>query len=524
MKQWLSTTDVPSKKHGMLLWRALTGDAKLLISHFRDEDLLHWDAGQRIFDVLAQAHKHVSEFEEQDDFDNAFYKLHGERNQTLLQFANVARAACLKHDAYGYPLPDRTKGMIFLKLAKIPMHLEDHIMAKTNGSRNFSDLLEAIQILARRPMSQVSSSFPSYNYDWEDSTNATESYDIDDHDAVDNDGYYDEYDEPEDHDGEWIDMSGIPEDATFEEPGLACMLENLQKGRKGSSKGFRRGKKGWSEGASSDFLKAGKGGRPENYKQVRLKLRSDRLNRGWKDQPTQGTNKGRGRSQLAQVDDLLTRTRCFKCGELGHLAKDCPQNREPTTKSETFFSGMVYNDSCNVHPRNDFCADHPRDKSRAGVSRNEFRADDDSRNEPSTYVDSRNGLCVEVDFQRDDETFLDVRKDDVTFLDVQTDGVTLPVPCSSSSFSLGSVVVVGPRENVCSDMKLESDGGTDDSSSGPLAKPAEMKRLVGIAVANGTPIRVAYKDVRKRMRIEARRQKELDEEVEPEVVLDSFLN
>ena len=84
----------------------LTGDAKLLISHFRDEDLLCRDAGQRIFDAVVQAHKHVSEFEDQDDFDNAFYKLHRERNQTLLQFANVARAAYLQHDAYGYPLPD----------------------------------------------------------------------------------------------------------------------------------------------------------------------------------------------------------------------------------------------------------------------------------------------------------------------------------------------------------------------------------------------------------------------------------
>ena len=36
LKEWLSTTDVPPEKHGMLLWRALTGDAKLLISHFRD--------------------------------------------------------------------------------------------------------------------------------------------------------------------------------------------------------------------------------------------------------------------------------------------------------------------------------------------------------------------------------------------------------------------------------------------------------------------------------------------------------
>ena len=82
-------------------------------------------------------------------------------------------------------------------------------MAKTNGSRNFSDLLDAIQILARRPMSQVSSSFPSYNDEWDDGTNATEYYDTDDHNAVDNDGYYDGYDEAEDKDGERIAMSGI---------------------------------------------------------------------------------------------------------------------------------------------------------------------------------------------------------------------------------------------------------------------------------------------------------------------------
>ena len=112
--------------------------------------------------VLAQAHKHISECEDQDDFDNAFCKLHLERNQTLLQFANVARAPYLKHDANGSPLPDRTKSTIFFRQAKIPGHLEDHIMAKTNGSRNFP-LLDAIQILARRPMSQVSSSFPSYD-------------------------------------------------------------------------------------------------------------------------------------------------------------------------------------------------------------------------------------------------------------------------------------------------------------------------------------------------------------------------
>ena len=300
----------------MLLWRALTGDAKLLISHFRDEELLRWDAGQRIFDVLVHAHKHTSEFEDQDDIDNAFYKLHRERNQTLLQFANVARAAYLKHDSHGHPLPDRTKGMIFLRQAKIPGHLEDHIMTKTNGSRNFSDLLEAIQVLARRPMSQTSSSYPSFNDDWTDSTYVTEYYDMYDFNDTEDDGYEDEYNEFEDYDCEWIDMSDIPEDMTFEEPELACILESLHKGKKGSGKYHRRGRKGFGKGEFRDkkvFGKGefrdkegGKGNRSENYKQVRLKLQGDRLNRGWRDQPTRARYKGRYRPQFVHVDDLLT--------------------------------------------------------------------------------------------------------------------------------------------------------------------------------------------------------------------------
>ena len=56
--------------------------------------------------------------------------------------------------------------------------------------------------------------------------------------------------------------------------------------------------------------------------------------------------------------------------------------------------------------------------------------------------------------------------------------------------------------------------------SEPLVNSPETKRLMEIAVANGASIRTAYKAVRKLLRIEARRRKELDEGVEPEVVLD----
>ena len=49
------------------------------------------------------------------------------------------------------------------------------------------------------------------------------------------------------------------------------------------------------------------------------------------------------------------------------------------------------------------------------------------------------------------------------------------------------------------------------------------RNMMETAVANGASRR-SYKAARKRLRIEARRQKELDRGVEPEVMLDSFLN
>ena len=128
--------------------------------------------------------------------------------------------------------------------------------------------------------------------------------------------------------------------------------------------------------------------------------------------------------------------------------------------------------------------------------------------------------------QRDDETFLGVRKDDVTFLDVQTDDVTLPVLWFELKLQLrlSRCCWTKQRENQCREVKLESGGVAEHNMSEPLANSPETKRLMEIAVANGASVRTAYNTVRKRLRIEARRQKELDGGVEPEVVLDSFLN
>ena len=59
-------------------------------------------------------------------------------------------------------------------------------------------------------------------------------------------------------------MSDIPEDMMFEEPELACILDNFQPGRKGFGKYHRGGRKGFGTGEFRD-KEGGKSNRPENY-------------------------------------------------------------------------------------------------------------------------------------------------------------------------------------------------------------------------------------------------------------------
>ena len=58
--------------------------------------------------------------------------------------------------------------------------------------------------------------------------------------------------------------------------------------------------------------------------------------------------------------------------------------------------------------------------------------------------------------------------------------------------------------------------------SGPSVDFPDAKRQLEINVSNGVSVRAVYKAMRKRVRIEARRQKELEEGRPPEVPLESF--
>ena len=107
-------------------------------------------------------------------------------------------------------------------------------------------------------------------------------------------------------------MQGWDEDPSCSFPAYQDVRRELQARRKGrqffrpDAKGKGKGK-----GKGSRFPGKGKGGRGKPQQR-----------------PRKGASKG-------SADDLLARTRCFSCGELGHFSRDCPNPVSTATSSST---------------------------------------------------------------------------------------------------------------------------------------------------------------------------------------------
>ena len=362
LRFWLANTDIPSKKHGVMLWKALTGDAKLLVDHLTDEDLARHDAASKISGLLEQAHRHISEHEDQDDFDKAVFGLHRERGQSLLQFANVARSAFLKADAHGDPLPDRRKGMIFLRRAKIPGHLEDHIMSRTAGSRNFSDLLEAIRVLARRSDLNPSSSGTYLDLD-ED-----EAQDDEDGGAMSSspsEGFLD-YDS---EDGTLIPIAEEDLQEVYDEEDLEWALSNYRQERERfKAKNANGGYLKVRDDLNKNRIARGYNAKGFQYRDNRGKFKrpfrkygsSSKYGRSSSSSNNSSSNSrnkavssrgsksfltdDKGRPKLRDISELKARTRCRKCNKIGHWAAECPEAQHllvASEEAEQFFCGML---------------------------------------------------------------------------------------------------------------------------------------------------------------------------------------
>ena len=234
----------------------------------------------------------------------------------------------------GERIPPRIAGRILLRQANLSESQREAIAIKYNALLSFEEVAVALRPLDRpealmKPGAGATSTTLAMTsgqpYEWE--------YD---EEHLPNEGYYeDEW--PEERDGEPEDYVGGPpapeEGAMFfemdreydEDEALYIWAYNdayqqlLQESQEGHSAAYP---------AYSDVrkeLQARRKGRqffkPEKGKGKSRGRSSGKGHKGKKG--SKGSSKGKGRSK-GTTEDLMARTRCFSCGELGHFSRDCP--------------------------------------------------------------------------------------------------------------------------------------------------------------------------------------------------------
>ena len=317
--------------------------------------------------------------------------------------------------------------------------------------------------------------------------------------------------------------------------------------------------------------------------------------------------KGESRPHLVHVDDLLTRTRCFKCGELGHLARTCSQKKEDdpslfagdkeiVTESETFFNGMALGDldvetvlaeqeevflhDSNIDVDGDlnsktvfaeqeeiFLPDSNIDEkegtflfdSNVEVRKETFLCYTNAEKKEETFLfdpnveDEKEVYLYDSNTEDEEETFLhntNVEEEDESSLNhqhvssedtreiVRSSGSDSKSVCPQKYFAgfdhrgllvsadhllfgtslnlsaVNSLVRAGTTKLFLSGLFAGSAMEADTAellSSGSFRDSPDAKTQLAIHIQSGVSVRAAYKAMRKRVRVEARRQRELEE-------------
>ena len=285
-----------------------------------------------------------------------FYQGDRAKGETFANYISAKELARQEVESLvGERIPERIAGRVLLRQASLSEAQRETLAIKHNALLTFEEVARALRPLDRpdallRPMTSASllANVPATSSYWtRDEENDAEAVDPawqegeepeDDEDKAyvyeeplfDETGepllYFEadrEYDEEEalyiwaynDAYNQIYFDHGRTEAATF--PAYQDVRREMQARRKGRQfyrSDDKKGKKGKGRGFSSGRPQKGRGKRP------------DRASKG----------KGRG-SHRGSASDLLSRTRCYNCGELGHFSRDCPANQQPAAEGRTNF-------------------------------------------------------------------------------------------------------------------------------------------------------------------------------------------
>ena len=151
MKCWLATTRTLKTQQGLIMLQNSSGDLKLLINELDIEDLTAEDSGEKVLKHIQSAYAEYLEKKLPQAIEACFYDSNISRRKGESMLAYVMRRDTLfkKLAKEGWTVPDEAKAYLLLRDAHLPDKAKELIEMWTNGAYRYSEMQKLLKKLER---------------------------------------------------------------------------------------------------------------------------------------------------------------------------------------------------------------------------------------------------------------------------------------------------------------------------------------------------------------------------------------
>ena len=272
VRLWQFETDIPASKQGAKLIRALTGVASLATEAMEFEDITSEDGVKNVMQQLKEFFNPHLEVSLPRAFEQAVYGTPRTAKESFVEYVARMDRQFKNLAREGVTLPDEAIGYIVYRQASLNEGQDQKVLTWTQGKYGRAAMITSLRRLDKVIREKARGHF------WEE------------------------------------------------------------------AEGYERGPAGNEEASDEEYIYIEEGDLDQvmdedkvqtalaSYREMRQALKDQRTSRGYF--PPKGKGKGTGK-QRVHVEQLKLRTRCNRCGVVGHWARECPQPRTTSTSTAT---------------------------------------------------------------------------------------------------------------------------------------------------------------------------------------------
>eukprot|EP00971_Amphidinium_carterae_P134599 2667750-Amphidinium_carterae.1 len=323
VEAWNLTTRLPHRQRGVAVLGQASGDLRQLIATLEIEELTADNGADTILQLLRKEYGWTLQRSLPQRFEAALFSAAGRRqaNESLLSFTARKMTLLKELQQAGVSLPSTAQGLVVLRDAGLSKSENECFLQWSKGAYDIDTVVSNLRNLDRVPQQGHGHKTHLWTADeeWE----------------------YEQWQE-----GEWNEADPEAWDPESEDP---TPEEDTI-----------------SEDAAQ-LVYAMHQGQPSKYIQHRRDIQHQRLERGWpsgakakaKGKGSPGAPaKGKGKGDKNSLQALIARTKCARCGQVGHWARTCTQEPQAaasaskgdisgakTSYSSFFVHGMIDEDT-----------------------------------------------------------------------------------------------------------------------------------------------------------------------------------